>query len=68
MKGAQHMKMTKTQAKQIAREMLQSVIGCTYYRLENEDYSEEEKDLINQYLHILGERACKAIGTEYVSY
>ena len=60
--------MTKTQAKEIARDMIQVAIGCAYYRLESEDYSKEDEDLIIQYLHTLGNRACKAIGTEYVGY
>ena len=63
------MAMTKIQAKEKARNILRSAIGCTYYKLENEsDLSQEDTDLIIQYINSLGERACKAIGTEYVAY
>lgn len=63
------MAMTKIQAKEKARNILRSAIGCAYYKLENEsDLSQEDTDLIIQYINSLGERACKAIGTEYVAY
>lgn len=60
--------MTKKQAKEKAKNVLCSAIGCAYYKLENENFSEEDKELITQYINSLGERACKAIGTEYVAY
>lgn len=63
------MAMTKTQAKEKARDVLRSAIGCAYYKLENKnDLSQEDTDLIIQYINTLGERACKAIGSEYVAY
>lgn len=63
------MAMTKSQAKEEARDILASAIGCAYYRLENESgLSQEDRDLITQYINTLGERACKAIGTRYISY
>ncbi len=64
------MAMTKTQAKEKAREILQSAIGCAYYKLENENLSDEDVELICQYINALGERAraCKAINTQYIAY
>lgn len=63
------MAMTKTQAKEKAKDILQSAIGCAYYKLEDEsELSEKDINLIIQYINSLGERACKAIGSEYVAY
>lgn len=60
--------MTKSEAKTKAKKIMQSVIGCAYYRLENEDLTEEETMLIMEYINKLGERACKSIGCDYVTY
>lgn len=60
--------MTKTCAKEKARKILQSAIGCAYYKLENEELSPEDIDLITEYINILGEKACKAIKVDYVTY
>ena len=54
--------MTKTEEKTKARNIMQPVIGCAYYRLEN------EKELIIEYINKLGKRACKSIGCDYVTY
>lgn len=62
------MAMTKTEAKEKAKDILQSAIGSAYYALENENLSEENAKLVNQYINTLGKRACKAIGTEYITY
>ena len=60
--------MTKSEAKTKAKNIMQSVIGCAYYRLENEDLTQEETALIMEYINKLGERACKSIGCDYVTY
>ena len=61
--------MLKSEAKEIARNILQDLIAQAGYKLyESEDYvdySEEEKDLINQYLKQEGSRACKTIKREF---
>ena len=60
--------MKKTEAKEKAKKILLDQIGIAYYSLENEDISDEDKELIIEYINQLGERACKAIGGKYVSY
>lgn len=60
--------MKKTEAKEIAMDIMQSAIGCAYYRLESENYSEKEVELICRYINVLGERACKAINLKYITY
>ncbi|RKI35782.1 hypothetical protein D7V86_26240 [bacterium D16-51] len=64
------MAMSKTQAKEIARDTLSESIGIAYYKIADNDtdYSEEEKELIIKYINQLGKRACKTIDKEYVSY
>lgn len=62
------MAMTKKQAKEKAKEVMTEAIGYAYYRLENENLSEEDNALVVQYMNEIGKRACKAIGTEYVAY
>lgn len=61
--------MTKKEQRQQAKDILQSVIGCAYYRLENEDnISEADKEAIIQYINQYGKAACKAFGVEYVTF
>lgn len=60
--------MTKSEAKAKAKNIMQSVIGCAYYRLENEDFTEEETELVMEYINKLGEKACKSICCDYVTY
>ena len=61
--------MRKGEAKEIARNILQDLIAQAGYKLyeaeEYEDYSKDEKDLINQYLKREGSRACKTIKREF---
>lgn len=61
--------MRKSEAKEIARNILQDLIALAGYKLyegeEYENYSEDEKDLINQYLKREGSRACKTIKREF---
>lgn len=61
-------KLTKTEMRKIAKDILMDSVGVAYYKLENEDYSEEEKDQICQYINQYGESMAKAIGEKYVAY
>lgn len=62
------MSMTKKEAKEKAKKILQSIIGVAYYKLENEKLAPEDAELITSYINQYGERCCKAIGVEYVTY
>lgn len=64
------MTMRKTQAKEIAKTILTRSIGVAYYKIADNDdeYTEEEKELIIKYINQLGERACKAINAKYITY
>lgn len=60
--------MKKTEAKEIAKNIIQEAIGIAYYKLENETYSQEDEQMIIDYINKFGSTACKAIGKEYVTY
>lgn len=61
--------MTKTEAKAIAKDVLQEAIGCAYYKVSDSgNYSEEDTDLILSYINKYGESACKAFGERYITY
>jgi hypothetical protein len=61
--------MKRQDAKIFARDILAEVIGSATYSLENYNvYSEEDAQLIAEYIMKLGERACKAIGADYTCY
>ena len=64
--------MTKTEAKNIAKDILQDAIGCAYYKLEDsimyDIVDESDKELIGSYINKYGTAACKAIGMKYVTY
>lgn len=62
--------LNKSEAKQVARELLQNVVGTAYYRLENyeNEYDEETIQLINHYLDMMATRALKAVGLDYITY
>lgn len=62
-------KMTKTEAKKIATHIMRESIGVAYYRIaDSNDYAQEDKEVIIDYVNKLGKRACKAIGIDYVTY
>lgn len=60
--------MKKTEAKEIARDILQDLLAQSGYKLyeseEYEEYSEDEKNLINHYLIQETERVCKVLKRE----
>ncbi len=62
------MKMTKKEQKAFALELMDSAIGCAYYKLENYDLSDTDNGAVLAYLNKYGERACKALGIKYVTY
>lgn len=59
---------TKTDAKNEALHVLKLAIGEANYKIENLDYSDEEKEQISEYLNELAVKACKAVKINYVSY
>lgn len=61
--------MNKLEAKEIARDILQDAIGVAYYQLETEKhYSENEKEMIGEYLAKEAVRMLKLVGREYITY
>ena len=60
--------MTKTEAKEKAKDILQEAIGVAYYKLENERYTPEDKQMIIDYINKYGTAACKAFGKRYMTY
>ena len=48
--------MKKSDAKEIARDILQDAIGEAYYKLDTDKYSDDEQDLIIEYLEKEAER------------
>lgn len=62
--------MKKTDAKEIARDIIQDALAVAYYRIDiDEDkYSEEERDLISEYLAKEAERILKLVNREYITY
>lgn len=60
--------MTKTEMKKVAKELLIRKISIAYYALENSEYnqySEDEKLEITQYINQYGKSMAKAIGEKY---
>lgn len=57
--------MTKTEMKQAAKDMLMSAISAAYYKMEEEDYTEEQQEEINKYIWKYGTAMGKAIGETF---
>ena len=58
--------MTKTEAKNIAKQTLLDSISVSYYRIcDDKEYTEEEQNLIIDYINKYGESMAKAIGKRY---
>lgn len=58
--------MTKTEAKKIAKDTLMSAISVAYYRIcDSNDYTEEEEDMIINYINKYGETMAKSIKEKY---
>lgn len=61
--------MKKTEAKEIAKNIMLEALGVAYYKIaDGDDYTEEEADLIIEQMNILGERMAKAVKGKYVTY
>ena len=58
--------MTKSKAKEIAKDTLLSSISVSYYRIcDDREYTDEEQELIIDYINKYGETMAKAIGKRY---
>lgn len=58
--------MKKSEAKQIAKDTLLSAISVAYYRIcDDDDYTEEEQNLIIDYINKYGETMAKSIKEKY---
>lgn len=57
--------MTKKEMREFAKDKLLESIAVTYYKLEDEKFSDEEKDQISAYINQYGEAMAKAIGKRY---
>lgn len=57
--------MTKTEMREFAKEKLMESIAVAYYKLEDENFSDEENEQICKYLNQYGEAMSKAIGKKY---
>ena len=57
--------MTKTEMREFAKEKLMESIAVAYYKLEDENFSDEEVEQITRYINQYGEAMAKAIGKRY---
>lgn len=65
----EEIELTKTEMKEKARDVMAEAIGTAYYKIcDDDDYSEEEKEIILHYLDKFGKAAAKAIGRNYTTY
>ena len=61
--------MNKTEAKNIAKDLMLEAIGIAYYKVsDNSEYTEEEAELIIAEMNKYGERMAKAIKGRYITY
>ena len=57
--------MTKTEMREIAKDKLMQTIAVAYYKLENENFSDEESKQIAKYMSQYGKAMGKAIGKKF---
>lgn len=57
--------MTKTEMREMAKDKLLESIAVTYYKLEDENLSEEDVEEINKYINKYGTAMAKAINRRY---
>jgi flagellar motor switch protein FliG len=60
--------MTKTEKREIAKELLMEALSLAYYKLENDIYnhiSQEEQEEICEYMRQYGEAMAKRINKKY---
>ena len=60
--------MNKSEAKEIAKEMLRDAVADAYNALENCSYSKEDEEQIFEYIKKYGITMCKSINKEYITY
>lgn len=61
--------MTKTQCKEIAKDAIQDAVAIAYYKIaDGNEYTEDEKEIIFEYMAKAGQTAIKAIGRRYITY
>lgn len=57
--------MNKKEMREFAKDKLMEAIAIAYYKLENENLSEEEEKQITLYINQYGKIMAKAIGRRY---
>ena len=57
--------MTKTEMRDFAKKKLMEAIACAYYKLEDENFTQEEVEQITQYINQYGEAMGKSINKRY---
>lgn len=57
--------MTKTEMREFAKDKLMEAISMTYYKLENENLSDDESEQICKYINQYGESMGKTINRKY---
>lgn len=57
--------MTKTEMREFAKDKLMEAISTPYYKLENENLSDDESEQICKYINQYGESMGKAINRKY---
>mgnify|MGYP004551138113 CR=1 FL=1 len=57
--------MGKKEMRDFAKDKLMEAIAVAYYKLEDENFSEEEDKQISAYINQYGETMAKAIGRKY---
>ena len=60
--------MKKTEAKEIARDILQEAIAVAYYKLEEKDYTAEEEKMISDLIKKEATKILKTINRDYITY
>lgn len=64
-KGKRYKYMTKTEKRQFAKDKLMESIAVAYYKLEDENFSDDEAEEISGYINQYGEAMAKSIGKRY---
>lgn len=57
--------MTRTEKRKFAKDKLMEAIAVAYYKLEDENFSDDEVEEISKYINQYGEAMGKAIGRNY---
>ena len=57
--------MTRKEMREFAKDKLLESIAVTYYKLEDENFTQEEVEQITQYINQYGETMAKAINKRY---